>query len=220
MLRTSVLVTGAVGAIGASANATIVTGAIAYFSGGASTYDDDLGVAPATYAASVSSGAPAAAASGTLAWGASSYSFSGVTSGNAASGIYAYSNGIATFTFASAMNVTMSWDLASVAGTSSNALAGWSIESGSTSSTIYGIQFSRSSSSPDSVAGGITAAVTASGVTGQLAAGTYTVATAMQADVATSGNFSVTISFTPVPAPGALPLVAIASLVARRGRSR
>jgi len=220
MLRTSVLVAGVMGATAASAEASIPTGAYAYFTGGAVDYDDDLGSSPATYSASVTNGSPAASASATLAWGASRYSFSGATSGDTGSTIFAYSNGIATFTFATVMNVTMSWNLASVAGKSANSLAGWTIDNATTSATVYGIQFGASASTPISVAGGITQSNTASGVTGQLLAGTYTVATAIQVDKQTSGSFSVTISFTPVPAPGALPLIAVASLVARRGRRR
>jgi hypothetical protein len=220
MLRTSVLVAGVMGAMAASTEASITTGAYAYFTGVTTTYDDDLGASPATYSASVTNGSPAASASATLVWGASSYSFTGTTSGDTGSTIFAYSNGIATFTFATAMNVTMSWNLASVAGTSANSLAGWTIDNVTTGSTVFGIQFGASPSTPTSVAGGITPSDTASGVTGQLSAGTYTIATAIQADVPTFSNFSVTISFTPVPAPGALPLVAAASLVARRGRRR
>ena len=222
MLRTPVLVAGVMGAMAASAEASIPTGAYAYFTGGAVTYDDDLGSSPANYSASVTNGSPAASASATLAWGASSYSFTGATSGDTGSTIFAYSNGIATFTFATAMNVTMSWNLASVAGKSADpgSLAGWTIENAVTSTTVYGIQFTNSASTPSSIAGGITASNTASGVNGQVAAGTYRVATAVQVDVPASGTFSVTISFTPVPAPGALPLIAVASLVARRGRRR
>jgi hypothetical protein len=225
MVRTSVLVTGVMGAVGASAHGTVTTGAFAYFTGpdgDVTSYDSDTGGSPNTYSASVSSSSPspAASASASLVWGATSYSFSGDTSGNSVSEIYAYSNGVATFTFATAMYVTMSWNLAGVAGTSANALAGWSIEAGSPSATIYGIQFSANATTPESVAGGITAANIATNVRGQLAAGTYTVATAVLVDVPTSSSFSVTIVFTPVPAPGALPLVAIASIVARRGRRR
>ncbi|MBU3683526.1 MAG: hypothetical protein FGM39_05880 [Phycisphaerales bacterium] len=205
-----------------SAGASVPTGAYAYFTGATITYDDDLGASPATYSASVTNDSPAASASATLVWGASSYSFTGTTSGDTTSTIFAYSNGIATFTFATAMNVTMSWNLASVAGKSSDpdSLAGWTIENAATRTTIYGIQFTNSASTPSSIAGGITASNTASGVTGQVAAGTYRVATAVQVDVPANGSFSVTISFTPVPTPGALPLVAIASIVARRGRRR
>ena len=57
-------------------------------------------------------------------------------------------------------------------------------------------------------------------MSGQIAAGTYILATAIQIAAPTSGTFTVNLSFTPVPAPGALPLIAVASLVARRGRRR
>jgi len=219
-LRTSVLVAGVMGAMAASAEASVTTGAYAYFTGAAGDYDDDLGASPATYSASVSNGSPAASASATLVWGASSYSFSGSTSGDTGSTIFAYSNGIATFTFAVAMNVTMAWNLANVAGSSPNALAGWTIDNVTSGTTVYGIQFTSNASTPSSIAGGITASSSASGETGQLAAGTYSVATAIQLDVPTTGSFSVTISFTPVPAPGALPLLAVPTLVARRPRRR
>lgn len=220
MLRTSVLVAGVMGAMAASAEATVTTGAYAYFSGAVGNSAADVGASPATYSASVTNGSPAASASATLVWGASSYSFSGSTSGDTGSTIFAYSNGIAEFTFAVAMNVTMSWNLTDVAGKSPNALAGWTIDSVTSGSTVYGIQFTSSASTPSSIAGGITASSSASGVNGQVAAGTYSVATAIQVDVPTTGSFSVTISFTPVPTPGALPLVAVASFVARRGRRR
>jgi hypothetical protein len=220
MLRTSVLVAGVMGAIAVGAEASVTTGAYAYITGVTSAFDDDLGASPATYSASVSNGSPAASASATLVWGASSFSFTGTTSGDTGSTIFANANGIATFTFATAMNVTMSWNLASVAGKSANSLAGWTIDDVTTGSTVLGIQFGASPSTPTSVAGGVTASSIASGVTSQLSAGTYSIATAITVDVPTSSSFSVTISFTPVPAPGALPLVAVASLVARRGRRR
>jgi hypothetical protein len=222
MVRTSVLVAGVMGAVAASAHAGLTSGAFAFFTGVANTSDYDLGTVPATYSASVTNESPESTASATLVWGASSYSFTGTASGDSDSTIFAYSNGVASFTFVEAMNVTMSWNLASVAGKSSDpgSLAGWTIENATTSATVYGIQFTDSATTPFSIAGGITASNIASGVTGQVAAGTYRIATAVQVDVPTSGTFSVTISFTPVPAPGALPLVAIASIVARRGRRR
>jgi len=220
MSRTSFLIAGAMGVVVASAEAGIPTGAYAYFTGGAVTRDEALGSSPANYSASVTNDSPAASASATLAWGASSYSFTGSTSGNTESTIFAYSNGIARFTFATAMNVTMSWNLANVAGKSPTSLAGWNIFSEGSNTNIYGIQFEANANTPTSVAGGITASNTASGVTGMLVAGTYLISTGIQVDVSTSGNFSVDISFTPVPAPGALPLIAVASLVARRGRRR
>jgi hypothetical protein len=226
MLRTSVLVAGVMGAMAASSEAGVSTGAFAFLSEDANDYDADTGTTAGTYAASVTNtsgaGGGSGSASATLVWGSSSFSFTGSVDGydNGTDLIYAYSNGVANFHFTTAMYVTMSWDLSNVAGTSPIALAGWSIERISgTPSTVYGIQFEASSTTPTSVSGGISATNIGTGATGQIAAGSYTVATAIQV-ASPAGSFSVTISFTPVPAPGALPLIAVASLVARRGRRR
>jgi hypothetical protein len=163
-----------------------------------------------------------ASASASLVWGAASYAFNGTASGAVGSptSTFANSQGIAMFTFATAMNVSMSWNLDSVTGTSSTALAGWLLDDASTGNTVFGIQFFGTSTTPSSITGGISAATSASGVTGQIAAGTYFLATAIQIAAPTSGSFTVNLTFTPVPAPGALPLVAVASLIARRGRRR
>jgi hypothetical protein len=224
MKRTSVLVAGVMGVVGASAEATFVTGARAFFTGAISTSNESPGAAPGTFTASVSSVSPApvASASASLVWGAASYAFNGTASGAVGSptSTFANSQGIAMFTFATAMNVSMSWNLDSVTGTSSTALAGWLLDDASTGNTVFGIQFFGTSTTPSSITGGISAATSASGVTGQIAAGTYFLATAIQIAAPTSGNFTVNLTFTPVPAPGALPLVAVASLIARRGRRR
>ena len=224
MLRTSVLVAGVMGAMAASAEATFVTGARAFFTGAISTSNESPGVAPGTFTASVSSVSPApvASASATLVWGSASYAFTGTASGAVGSPLstFANSQGIAMFTFATAMNVSMSWNLDSVTGKSETALAGWSLDDAGTGITAYAIQFTGTSTTPSSVTGGISTATSASGVSGQIAAGTYILATAIQIAAPTSGTFTVNLSFTPVPAPGALPLIAVASLVARRGRRR
>jgi hypothetical protein len=222
MLRTSVLVTGVVGAIGASADATFVTGATAFFTGAIATTDETPGSVPGTYSASVSSTTPSASATATLVWGATSYALSGTASGAAGTpnSTFANSQGIAMFTFATAMNVSMSWDFTNVAGKASSVLAGWTLDNTGTGNTAYAIQFAGTSTTASSVAGGITSATAASGVSGQVAAGTYLLATAVQIAVANPGSFTVNLTFTPVPAPGALPLVAIASIVSRRGRRR
>ncbi|MFM8818421.1 MAG: hypothetical protein ACKOHI_11215, partial [Phycisphaerales bacterium] len=184
MLRTSVLVAGVMGAMAASAEATFVTGARAFFTGAISTSNESPGAAPGTFTASVSSVSPApvASASASLVWGATSYAFTGAASGAVGSPLstFANSQGIAMFTFATAMNVTMSWNLNSVTGTSSTALAGWSLDDVSSGITAYAIQFTGTSTTPSSVTGGISTTTSATGVTGQIAAGTYLLATAIQ----------------------------------------
>jgi len=114
----------------------------------------------------------------------------------------------------------MSWDFTNIAGKAPSVLAGWSLDDMATGNTAYAIQFTGTSTTASSVAGGITSAISASGVTGQIAAGTYMLGTAIQIAIANPGTFTVNLTFTPVPAPGALPLVAIASIVARRSRRR
>ena len=222
MLRTSVLVAGVMGAVAASAEATFVTGATAFFTGTIATSDETPGTTPGTYSASVTSTTPSASATANLVWGASSYAFSGTASGAAGTptSTFANSRGIAMFTFATAMNVSMSWDFTIVAGKDASVLAGWSLIDASSGLPAYAIQFTGTSTSPSSVAGGIASTTSASGVTGQVAAGTYLLATAVQIGIANPGTFTVDVAFTPVPAPGALPLVAIASLITRRGRRR
>ena len=155
MLRTSVLVAGVMGAMAASAEATFVTGARAFFTGAISTSNESPGVAPGTFTASVSSVSPAplASASASLVWGAASYAFTGTASGAVGSPLSTFSNsqGIAMFTFATAMNVTMSWNLDNVTGTSSTALAGWTLDDASSGITAYAIQFTGTSTTPSSV---------------------------------------------------------------------
>jgi hypothetical protein len=92
-----------------------------------------------------------------LVWGAASYAFNGTASGAVGSptSTFANSQGIAMFTFATAMNVSMSWNLDSVTGTSSTALAGWSLDDASTGNTVFGIQFFGTSTTPSSITGGI-----------------------------------------------------------------
>ena len=224
MKRTSVLVAGVMGVVAGSAEGTFVTGARAFFTGAISTSNESPGATPGTFTASVSSVSPdpVASASASLVWGAASYAFTGTASGAVGSPLstFANSQGVAMFTFATAMNVTMSWNLDNVTGKSSTAMAGWLLDNASTGITAYGIQFTGTSTTPSSVTGGISANTSATGVTGQIAAGTYVLATAIQIATSTSGNFTVNLTFTPVPAPGALPLVAIASLIGQRGRRR
>ncbi len=225
MLRTSVLVTGVVGAIGASANAMFVTGATAFFTGAISTRNDKAGSAPGTYSASVTSTTPSASASATLVWGAASYAFSGTASGAAGTPAptFANSQGIARYTFTEAMNVQINWDLSNVVGlASSGGSVGWTITD-SLGNFAYAIVYFAGSPTPN-VEGGVPQISSQAGFIGQLGPGTWTVSTSVSVEPPASGTapgggaFSVSMNFT--PAPGALPLVAIASIVARRGRRR
>ena len=233
MIRTtlSALVVGATGAVAVSTEAGgVFTGARAFLTGASTRSDEAPGSAEATYLASVNSLTPEpnAFASANLVWGAASYAFTGTASGVPGQAplpgfgyvptTQADSQGIATFTFATDMDVTMSWNLSSVAGKSAYVIAGWTLDNAVSGATAYAIQFD-GGLAPTTV-GGIPGAASASGVTGRIVAGTYILATAVQVDVATSGNFTVNLTFTTVPSPGALPLVAVATLVSRRGRRR
>ena len=227
MMRTSVLVAGVMGAIVASADATFVTGATAFFTGAISTRDDKPGSAPGTYSASVISTTPSASASATLVWGAASYAFSGTASGAAGTPTptVANSQGIASYTFTEAMNLQVNWDLSNVAGLASSAgSVGWTITD-SLGNFVYAIVYFAGSPIPN-VEGGVPQVSSQTGFVGQLGPGTWTVSTSVAVEPPTSatapggGAFSVSMNFTPVPAPGALPLAAIASIVARRGRRR
>ena len=235
MLRTSVLVTGVVGAmICHAARASLVAGVSVSLDGGAVSSYSQPASGFGSFNASTTFPSPAtppstpvAEASGTLGWLATSYSYSGKAVGAAATStraaISATSTGIGIYTFTQAMIVQVSWDLSNVAALApATGSLGWTITD-ALGNFAYGITYFGGSPVPN-VEGGVPQAASHSGFVGQLGPGTWTVSTSVMVDPPGSGAapgggaFSVSMIFT--PAPGALPLVAIASIVARRGRRR
>ena len=212
MLRTSVLVTGAMGAAAASAGAGIVTYGAEVFTTGSEPADDRSAAAPATgpsaspYVASLPS-----FATSSLTWEASSWLHSGSATGGG--GTFASSTASATFTFAADMLVSGSWDFRGIYGTSTD--VGWAIVD-ALGNEAFAIQYFGTSA--PNTAGGVAAAQfgTFSGV---LLAGTYVVSTLAE-NRGGGGAFESAMTFTVVPMPGTLPLAALASLLARRGRRR
>ena len=212
MLRASVLVAGVMGAMAASAEAGVVTYGVEVFTTGLVPADNRSDSAPATgpsatpYVASL-----ATFASSSLTWGVSSWAFSGSATGG--STVFASSTASATFTFAAAMTVSGNWDFTGIVGSSTD--VGWAIVD-AFGNEVFAIQYFGAST--PNTAGGVTAAQSGT-FSGVLAAGTYVVSTFAENSGA-GGAFESAMTFTVVPAPGALPIIAVASLVARRGRRR
>jgi hypothetical protein len=210
MMRTSVLVAGVMGAMGATAGAGIVTYGAEVFTTGSAPADDrndsDFGAGPGTYDADL-----LGFASSSLVWGNASWLFSGTATGG--SGVFATSKATAIYVFTEAMTVAGSWDFSGVDGTSTS--VGWAFFD-SLGNEIFAIQVDGTNAPVTT--GGVSASRVGS-FSGTIAAGTYVMSTLAE-NSDEGGAFSSAITFTPVPAPGALPLVAIASIAARRGRRR
>ena len=212
MLRTSFLVAGVMGVMAAPADAGVVTYGAEVFTTGLVPADDRSDDDPATgpsaspYVASLP-----LFASSSLTWGTASWLHSGSATGG--TGIFASSTATATFSFAVDMFVSGSWDFRGIYGTSTD--VGWAIID-ALGNEVFAIQYFGATA--PNTAGGVTAAQhgTFSGV---LVAGTYDVSTfAVNSDG--GGAFESAMTFTVVPAPGALPVAAVASLFARGGRRR
>jgi hypothetical protein len=212
MLRTSVLVAGVMGAMGGSAGAGIVTYGAEVFTTGLVPDDNRSDAAPATgpsaspYVASL----PTFATS-SLTWEASSWLHSGSATGGG--GTFASSTASATFTFAADMLVSGSWDFRGIYGTSTD--VGWLIAD-ALGNEVFAIQYFGTST--PNTAGGVAAAQSGT-FSGVLSAGTYVVSTFAENGDG-GGAFESAMTFTVVPMPGTLSVVALASLLARRGRRR
>ena len=166
----------------------------------------DTGSGPGTYLAQLSGFAESS-----LVWEIERWDFSGSATGG--SGIYATAMASATYTFTDEMTVAGTWDFSGVYGTSTS--ASWAILDG-LGNEVFAIQFD--GTNVPITAGGISATQIGS-FSGTLAPGTYVVSTLAE-NSDEGGAFASTITFTTVPAPGTLPLAAVASIVARRGRRR
>ncbi|MFM8731168.1 MAG: hypothetical protein ACKOGJ_01390, partial [Phycisphaerales bacterium] len=99
----------------AAAPASVLSGTFVQFTGGSSSAAAAPAAGYGVFTESISNPSPSAAsASGTLNWSATSYAFSGSVLGARAAGstgaITATSTGIASYTFTTAMNVSISWD--------------------------------------------------------------------------------------------------------------
>ena len=212
MKRTPVLVAGVMGAMAASAGAGVVTYGAEVFTTGLVPADDRNDAAPATgpsaspYVASLPS-----FATSSLTWETSSWHHSGSAFGGA--GIFASSTASATFTFGTDMLVSGSWDFRGIYGTSTD--VGWAIVD-ALGNEVFAVQYFGASA--PNTAGGVAAAQDGT-FSGLLTAGTYVISTFAE-NSGSGGAFESAMTFTVVPAPGALPLVAVASLIGQRGRRR
>lgn len=191
------------------------------------TANTDSGTGPGTYSASVPpSGGLFATAN--LSWTATAsnttYAFSGTASGSAPSS-FATSTATVTFSLATASEVWITWDFANVIASSATngPSAAWAIIDGDASPQqfVYGLEYDYNNGNPAfSATGGVPSIGAGSGTTGFLGflpAGNWIFATNVEVNASVAGGFNVQIT---LPGPGALPLVAAASLVARRGRRR
>lgn len=171
--------------------------------GGGFVDDND----PASTFGSYSSQVTDAAAN--LTWAVTASSFSGsATGGNQ---IRSTARGAATFTFSESMDFSITWNMAAVVRDGN--LVGWTLVDLATGNDVYAVSYENLAAT---TAGG--AAAQASGsLVGSVGAGSYLLV--MAADCfAAGGSFSYGASFTAVPAPGALALLALAGCPRRRRR--
>jgi hypothetical protein len=190
------------------------------------TEGSNSGTTPGTYATSVS---PAGSlfATANLVWTATpsntTYAFSGTASGSDPSS-FATSTATVTFSLATASQVWITWDFANVIASiaTNGPSAGWAIIDGDASPEqfVYALEYDVNGNPAFSSVGGVPAIGVGSGPTGFLGflpAGNWIFATNVEVNATVTGGFNVSIT---LPTPGALPLVAAASLIARRGRRR
>ena len=212
MKRTSVLVAGVMGVVGASASAGTVSYGAEVFTTGLVPSDDRSDAAPATgpgplpYVASLTG-----FATSSLTWQVMSWLHSGTATGG--EDVFAYSTASAVYQFGEDVLVSGSWDFSGIYGMSTD--VGWAITD-AFGNEVFAIQYE--GQDPPNTAGGVAAALNGT-FGGILAAGTYVVSTFAENSDG-GGAFESAMTFTVVPAPGALPLVAVASLIGQRGRRR
>lgn len=183
--------------------------------GGSSSEDTDYGGVPGFYSASVS-GTAVTSATANLNWQASSVTFTGTAIGDTgASAPWAESTFLASCTIAVASNVTITWSMADLAAAGND--VSWVINDGA--ADIFGVAYLQSGATPSVTFVGVPAAATSGTFTSTsaLAPGTYLIGMVGTANQG-GGNMSMSVAFTPVPAPGALVALGMAALGSRRRR--
>ena len=185
------------------------------------------GTEPGTYSASVSDTGGLFATSN-LAWTATatntSFRFSGTAAGSDPSS-FATSTAAVTFSLATASKVWITWDFASVIASSATngPSAAWAIidSDADPDQYLYALEYDYDGGARVfSSAGGVPEIAAGSGPTGFLGflpAGNWIFATNVEVNAPVAGAFNVQIT---LPSPGALPLLALASIASRRGRRR
>lgn len=194
-------------ALSAPASAGLSTGAYASWtntgSGGGFVEDSDYGSAFGNYVASVTD------ASANLTWSATTSTFTGLADGG--DGVTSRSQGIALLTFGTDTSISITYGMAQLVGTGNQ--VGWGVIDASSGETVFGLSFDSGSAI---AIGGVGSDANGS-FTGSVSAGSYWLV--MLADCsATGGYFAYDATFTAVPAPGAIALLAGAAWGSRRRR--
>lgn len=178
---------------------------------GGNNEDTDYGAGPGTYVASIV-GTSVTSATANLIWQATSVSFTGsAVGGTGPSAPWAESTFLAQCTLTQACNVTINWNMSDLVAVGNN--VSWVINDGVTD--LYGVAFLGDPTSGTYVG---VAGATASGTftsTIPVGPGTYLIGMVGTANDS-GGNLSMTVAFTPVPAPGGL--LAMGLLGCRRRR--
>ena len=201
------VLTSAVALPAMSASAGIATGAYASWTntgtGGGFLEDSDYGSAPGQYVASVTD------ASANISWSASTSTFTGFADGG--DGVTARSQGIAILTFGTDTSISISYGMAQLVGAGNQ--VGWGIVDAATSESVFGLSFDNGSAI---AIGGVGTDANGS-FTATVSAGTYWLVMLAECSEA-GGYFAYDATFTAVPAPGALALLAGSGLAALRRR--
>ena len=187
-------------AFAAPAQAGLTAGAYASWTntnaGGGFASDSDYGTAAGQYLASVTD------ASANVFWSANTATFTGYADGG--DGIIARSQGIAALTFASDVSFSITYGMTQLVGNGNQ--VGWALVSGATGDTVFGLSFDGGTAI--SVGGVGTDA--AGSHTATVAGGSYWLVMIAECHEA-GGYFAYDATFTAVPAPGALALLAAAA---------
>lgn len=171
----------------------------------------DYGMIPGQYQASVTSN------SADLNWLTGGSTFAGVCTGSTdpSTGfvtVIGRSQGISVVTLAATTTFAISYNMTGVVSTGND--VSWALIDTTTADVVFGLTFEDT----DSIAAGGVSDTSASGsFSGTVAAGTYWLIMAAQCEQL-GGTFSYDATFTPVPAPGAIPAILMAA--ALRGRRR
>lgn len=182
--------------------------------GGASE-ETDYGAVPGTYAASVT-GTSVTSATANLNWQASSVAFTGTAiGGSGVAAPWAESAFLASCTIAVASNVTITWNMADIAAAGND--VSWVINDGA--ADIFGVAYLQSGLTPSVTFVGVASAATSGTFTSTsaLAPGTYVIGMVGTANQG-GGNMSMSATFTPIPAPGAVVAFGMAVLGSFRRR--
>lgn len=148
-------------------------------------------------------------ASASLVWSAASSSFQGIANGG--NQTRSVSRGVALFSFTESMTFQFAWNMSALVADGNS--VGWTLLDLSTGEDRYAVSFENLNGT---TAGGLSANATGT-LQATIGAGDYLLA--MAADCfAAGGGYEYSASFTPVPAPGALALLALAGCARRRRR--